>query len=418
MFDSVDPRQSFPNLELGMLKYWQEEDIFKRSMKRREKGEVFSFYDGPPFATGLPHYGHILAGTIKDVIPRYQTMRGKHVRRRFGWDCHGLPVENEIEKEHGLKSKKDIEALGVAKFNDLCRNAVQRYTKEWKNTVERMGRWVDMDHDYRTMDPDYMESIWWVFKQLHTQGLIYEGHKPMHVCPRCQTPLSNFEVTQGYKDIQDYSVTAMFELEEGKETKEGKEKKEKKNVEKTFAIAWTTTGWTLPGNLFLAVHPETTYVTVKSEDNRFILAKDLVEKVFAKRAFTIEKEQTGKELVGLTYKPLFPYYAEQFKDKAFRIVAGDFVTTTDGTGIVHIATGYGDDDFQVGQREKTGILQHVDIDGMFKKEVTDFAGKHAKPKDDHQSGDKLIAKWLKTHDKLFASESFSHSYPHCWRCDS
>ena len=403
-FDPVDPRQSFPDLELGMLKYWQEEDTFKRSMKRREKGEVFSFYDGPPFATGLPHYGHILAGTIKDVIPRYQTMRGKNVRRRFGWDCHGLPVENEIEKEHGLKSKKDIEALGVAKFNDLCRGAVQRYTKEWKNTVERMGRWVDMDWDYRTMDPDYMESIWWVFKQLHTQGLIYEGHKPMHICPRCQTPLSNFEVTQGYKDIQDYSVTAMFELEESEE--------------KTYVLAWTTTGWTLPGNLFLAVHPETTYVTVKCDGKKFIVAKDLADKVFAKKEYKVEAEQTGKDLVGRKYKPLFPYFVEQFKEKAFRIVEGEFVTTTDGTGIVHIATGYGDDDFHIGQREGTGVLQHVGIDGTFRKEVVDFAGKDAKPKDDHQSGDKAVAKWLKTHGKLFASESFSHSYPHCWRCDS
>ncbi len=422
MFDSVDPRQRFPDLELGILKYWREEDTFKRSMKRREKGEVFSFYDGPPFATGLPHYGHILAGTIKDVIPRYQTMRGKHVRRRFGWDCHGLPVENEIEKEHGLKSKKDIEALGIAKFNDLCRGAVQRYTKEWKNTVERLGRWVDMDHDYRTMDPEYMESIWWVFKQLHTQGLIYEGHKPMHVCPRCQTPLSNFEVTQGYKDIQDYSVTAMFELSDELRAVSDEEKKSpqssKLKAQSCYVLAWTTTGWTLPGNLFLAVHPETTYVTVKHDGKKFIVAKELAEKVFAKKDYKIESEQLGKELVGLTYKPLFPYFAEAYKEKAFRIVAGDFVTTTDGTGIVHIATGYGDDDFQVGQREKVGVLQHVDIDGTFKKEVIDFAGKDAKPKDDHQSGDKMIAKWLKTHGKLFASESFSHSYPHCWRCDS
>ncbi len=420
-FDTVDPRQSFPDLEVGLLKYWREEDIFKRSMKRREKGEVFSFYDGPPFATGLPHYGHILAGTIKDVIPRYQTMRGKFVKRRFGWDCHGLPVENEIEKEHKLGSKKDIEALGVAKFNDLCRSAVQRYTNEWRTTVERMGRWVDMDHDYRTMDPDYMESIWWVFKELHTQGLIYEGHKPMHICPRCQTPLSNFEVTQGYKDIQDYSVTAMFELDEGPQfaLKGASRGKDKKDVTgKTYVLAWTTTGWTLPGNLFLAVQPDVTYVTVAYEKNHFIVAKELVESVFKGKEYAIKSEQLGKDLVGKTYKPLFPYFEEQYQDKAFRIVSGDFVTTTDGTGIVHIATGYGDDDFAVGQREGTGVLQHVGIDGTFKKEVTDFAGKSAKPKDDHQSGDKRIAKWLKEHGKLFGAESFSHSYPHCWRCDS
>ncbi len=206
-FDPVDPQQSFPDLELGIIKYWREEDVFKRSVAMREGCETFSFYDGPPFATGLPHYGHLLAGTIKDVIPRYQTMRGKKVRRRFGWDCHGLPIENLVEKEHDIKSKQDIEEMGVKAFNDFCRGTVQRYTKEWRTTVERMGRWVDMDWDYRTMDPEFMESIWWVFKQLHDKGLIYEGHKPMHVCPRCVTPLSNFEVTQGYKDRTDQSVT-------------------------------------------------------------------------------------------------------------------------------------------------------------------------------------------------------------------
>lgn len=409
MFDPVDPQQSLPDLELGILKYWREEDTFKRSLKHRENNEVFSFYDGPPFATGLPHYGHILAGTIKDVIPRYQTMRGKYVKRRFGWDCHGLPVENEIEKEKKLSSKKDIEALGIANFNALCRSAVQRYAKEWRTTVERLGRWVDMDHDYRTMDPDYMESIWWVFKQLYDRKLIYEGHKPMHVCPRCQTPLSNFEVTQGYKDIQDYSITAMFELQE--ETKS-------KKKSKTYFLAWTTTGWTLPGNMFLAVHPEVTYVHVESDGNTFIMAKDLVESVFKGKEFTVGEETTGKKLVGKKYVPLFPYYEEKYLEKAFRVVEGDFVTTTDGTGIVHIATGYGEDDFAVGQREKVGVVQHVDIDGTFKKEITDFAGKSAKPKDDHQSGDKMIAKWLKEKGKLFKAESFMHTYPHCWRCDS
>jgi len=403
MLDPVDPRQRFPDLEEGILSYWREEDTFKRSMKNRRGGETFSFYDGPPFATGLPHYGHILAGTIKDVIPRYQTMRGKFVKRRFGWDCHGLPVENEIEKEKKLHSKKDIEALGVANFNALCRTAVQRYTKEWRETVERLGRWVDMDHDYRTMDPDYMESIWWVFKTLHEQGLIYEGHKSMHVCPRCQTPLSNFEVTQGYKDIQDYSITAMFELadEPG-----------------TFALAWTTTGWTLPGNLFLAVHPEVTYAKVESEKKKFIVAKDLVESVFKGKEHKILEEISAKKLIGKKYVPLFPYFAEKYKDSAFRIVEGDFVTTTDGTGIVHIATGYGEDDYNVGKREEVPVLQHVGIDGLFVKEVKELAGKHAKPKNDHQSGDKAIAELLKKSKKLFRAESFQHSYPHCWRCDS
>lgn len=404
MFDPVDADASLPDLETGILKYWQEEDTFKRSMKRRENGEVFSFYDGPPFATGLPHYGHLLAGTIKDVIPRYQTMRGKFVKRRFGWDCHGLPVENIIEKEHGLKSKQDIEALGVANFNAMCRAAVQRYTGDWRQVVERMGRWVDMDNDYRTMDPEFMESIWWVFKQLHSQGLIYEGWKPMHICPRCQTPLSNFEVTQGYKDIQDYSITAMFELVD---------------EPNSFLLAWTTTGWTLPGNLFLAVHPDVNYATVTYDGKRYTVAKDLVEKVFHDKEYAVAGEVKGRTLVGKKYTPLFPYFADTYKEtNAFHVVSADFVTTTDGTGIVHIAPGYGEDDFLLGQREKIAMLQHVGIDGSFKKEVTDFAGKQAKPKDDHQSGDKMIAKWLKDHKKLFKAESFNHSYAHCWRCDT
>src|SRR3989339_2036862 len=225
MFDPVNPTQSLPALEEGILRYWKEEDTFKRSLNQRSPGtgdlldgpmgqkqETYSFYDGPPFATGLPHYGHLLAGTIKDVIPRYQTMRGKYVERRFGWDCHGLPVENLIEKENNIKNKQEIEERGVGWFNDLCRASVQRYTKEWREIVERMGRWGDMDWDYRTMDPEYMESMWWAFSELHRKDLLYEGHKPMHICPRCVTPLSNFEVTQGYAHITDQSVTVKFEL--------------------------------------------------------------------------------------------------------------------------------------------------------------------------------------------------------------
>ncbi len=415
-FDPVDPRQSFPDLERGVQQYWKEEDIFKRSIRNRSqsegdlldgakgsKEETFSFYDGPPFATGLPHYGHILAGTIKDVIPRYQTMRGKKVERRFGWDCHGLPIENLIEKEHNLKSKKDIEAMGVKAFNDLCRASVQRYVKEWRKTVERMGRWVDMDHDYRTMDPEYMESIWWVFKNLADKKLIYEGHKPMHICPRCATPLSNFEVTQGYKDIADQSAFVKFAL------------KEEQN---TFVLAWTTTPWTLPGNLFLAVGSKIPYVQVDHEGACYILAESRVEQVFKGKDHAIIKGLKAKDLVGKTYEPLFPYYVEAYKGKAFTIVEGDFVTTDDGTGVVHIAPGFGEDDFQVGKREGVELLQHVGMDGLFKKEVTDFAGMDVKPKDDPSKTDKEIIQWLKKENKLFAQENYTHSYPHCWRCDT
>lgn len=414
-FDSVDPKQSFPALERGILSYWQEEDIFKRSLRnvlasdteqsrQKNTSEGFSFYDGPPFATGLPHYGHLLAGTIKDVIPRYQTMQGKLVQRRFGWDCHGLPVEYEVEKEFGLDRDK-IKAMGVKAFNDLCRSVVLRYTKEWRNTVERMGRWVDMDWDYRTMDADYMESIWWVFKQLHEKGLIYEGHKPMHICPRCVTVLSNFEVTQGYKDITDQSATVKFELID----KPG-----------TFLLAWTTTPWTLAGNLFLAVHPEVEYVKVKYEGDMYILAKAILETqaTFKDKEYEILGESfIGNTLVGQHYKPLFSYFADRYP-KAFKVVAGDFVTTQDGTGIVHIAPGFGEDDFQIGKQEGVPLLQHVTMEGRFTKDVTDFAGLEVKPKDDPTKIDQKVIHILKEKNTLFAQVSYSHSYPHCWRCDT
>lgn len=415
-FDPIDPRQSFPDLERGILQYWKEEDLFKRSIRQRSKTEgdlldgpkgdqesTFSFYDGPPFATGLPHYGHILAGTIKDVIPRYQTMRGKRVERRFGWDCHGLPIENMIEKEHGLKTKNDIEVMGVRAFNDLCRASVQRYAGEWRKTVERMGRWVDMDHDYRTMDPSYMESIWWVFSELHKKGLIYEGHKPMHICPRCQTPLSNFEVTQGYKDITDQSAYVKFALTEAKNT---------------YVLAWTTTPWTLPGNLFLAVGKKIAYVQVACDGAQYILAESRVEHAFKGLEHTIVKKLKSSDLVGKTYTPLFPYFVAAYEKSAFKIVEGDFVTTEDGTGIVHIAPGFGEDDFEVGKREGVPLLQHVGMDGTFVSAVKDFAGLDVKPKDDPSKTDRVVIEWLKAHDLLFKSESYKHSYPHCWRCDT
>lgn len=404
MFDPVDPRQSFPDLERGILAYWKEEDLFRRSIELREGREEFSFYDGPPFATGLPHYGHLLAGTIKDVIPRYQTMRGKKVQRRFGWDCHGLPVENLIEKEHDIKSKQDIEAMGVKRFNELCRSSVQRYVKEWRTTVERTGRWVDMDWDYRTMDATYMESIWWVFRSLYDRGLIYEGHKPMHVCPRCVTPLSNFEVTQGYKDVTDQSAMVTFELKE---------------EPGTHLIAWTTTPWTLPGNLFVAVGGDVSYVRATHEGKTYIVAEARAEAVFKDKEFKIQgKPFKGKKLEGMTYEPLFPYFTEKYADKAFRVVIGDFVSTEDGTGLVHIAPGFGEDDFRVGEREKVELLQHVTMQGQFIPAVTDFTGMDVKPIDDPAKTDRKVVEFLEKKGRVFAKESYRHSYPHCWRCDS
>lgn len=388
--------------EEEVLKFWQENRIFEKS-EAKGKGE-FIFYDGPPFATGLPHHGHILAGTIKDAIPRYQTMRGKKVFRRWGWDCHGLPLENVIEKELGLKTKKDIEALGVGKFNEAARNAVLRYADDWKRIIPRMGRWADMENAYRTMDATYTESVWWTFKTLYDKGLIYQGFKGMQLCPRCETTLSNFEVAQGYKDIADLAVTVKLELadEPG-----------------TFLLAWTTTPWTLPGNMAAAVHPDSTYAKVKKDNEYYFVAEEKVS-LFGGEPSVLKKVK-GKDLVGKSYKPPFDYYLNssiQNKENAWKVYAAPYVTATDGTGIVHLAPAYGAEDLDLAIKKQIPIVHHVGVDGLFKKEVTDFAGLHAKPKDDHQSSDIRIIKNLASRGLLFGKEKIIHSYPHCWRCDT
>ncbi|OGJ59725.1 hypothetical protein A2881_01130 [Candidatus Peribacteria bacterium RIFCSPHIGHO2_01_FULL_55_13] len=436
MFDPVDPKQSFPALERGILTYWKEEDIFKRSIKQRKQlsGDIlehgneqtskrkneqtYSFYDGPPFATGLPHYGHLLAGTIKDVIPRYQTMRGYAVERRFGWDCHGLPIENLIEKEHNITSHKQIEEMGIAAFNGLCRASVQRYTKEWRDTVERMGRFVDMDHDYRTMDPEFMESIWWVFAELHKKGLIYEGHKPMHICPRCATPLSNFEVGQGYADRTDMSVIMTFPL---------------KDDPKTVLLAWTTTPWSLPGNFWLAVGPKISYAKVKEGDTTYILAEKLVPTVFKGKEYEITGTLSAKDLVGKRYEPLFPYFIDTvlpstegkkpqtYGERVYKVITNDAVEVSDaeGTGIVHLTSSTGEDSNAVAVAEKVDVLPHIRIDGTFIEAVTDLQGMNAKPEGaDPMATDKKVIELLKKRGREFAHYTINHSYPHCWRCDT
>ncbi|MEI6843525.1 MAG: class I tRNA ligase family protein [bacterium] len=391
--------------EEKILKFWQDNKIFEKSLQKESPNGDFVFYDGPPFATGMPHYGHILPGTIKDVIPRYETMKGKQVLRRWGWDCHGLPIENLIEKELGLKTKKDIEALGVDKFNLAARNVVFRYADEWKKIIPRSGRWVDMENDYRTMDTSYTESVWWAFKNLYDKGLVYKGFKSMYLCPRCETTLSNFEVNQGYKDVTDISVYAKFELVD---------------EENTFALAWTTTPWTLPGNVALAVNKDVTYVKVLKDGANLILAKDLAEKVL-KENYEIVEEFSGKKLVGKEYKPLFTYYdSEKLENRknAWKIYSAEFVTVEDGTGIVHIAPAFGEDDMNLGKEEKLPFVQHVKTDGTFKDEVMDFVGLHVKPIEDPQKTDIEIIKYLAKHGTLFAKEKIIHSYPHCWRCNT
>ncbi len=411
--DNADNKSEVAKTEEATLAFWRQNKIFEQSLQQTKGGAEFTFYDGPPFATGLPHYGHILAGTIKDVIPRYQTMRGKYVARRWGWDCHGLPLENIVEAELGLKTKKDIEDLGIGKFNETARGMVLRYADDWKRIIPRLGRWVDMDDPYRTMDPSYSETIWWIFKNLYDKGLIYEGYKAMHLCPRCETTLSNFEVNQGYKDITDISVYVKFELadEPG-----------------TYVLAWTTTPWTLPGNVALAVNPEMVYVKVLQDGARFILLKERAEKIIT-GDLKIEQEFSGKDLIGKSYKPVFDYYAKdeglKNRENGWKIYGADFVTTDSGTGVVHIAPAFGDDDMKLGQKENLPFIQHVGTNGQFKKEVADFAGEQVKPKGDpkengqgHQKTDIEIIKNLAHRGLLFAKEKIVHSYPHCWRCDT
>jgi len=398
MFESVSGKVDFPSLEKGVLEFWDERGVFQRSVDQREGSPEFVFYDGPPFATGLPHYGHLLAGTIKDVVPRYQTMRGKRVDRVFGWDCHGLPVENEMEKELNLSSKKDIEDYGIARFNEACRGIVLRYTKEWEQVVHRMGRWVDFKRGYRTMDKDFMESIWWVFHQLWEKGLVYEGNKIQPYCPRCATPLSNFETNQGYVEVTDPAITVKFKcLDEAD----------------SYFLAWTTTPWTLPSNLALAVGPDIDYVQVKDGSELYILAEARVASYYKPEAMPeVVGRFKGSALAGRRYEPLFPYFAPLADQNAFQVILADYVSTSDGAGIVHTAPGFGEDDNAACKPHKIPEVCPIDKECRFTSEVADYQGRYVK------DCDKDIIKRLKDEGKLVHRGQITHSYPHCWRCDS
>ena len=399
-FTEVAAQADFPQLEEQVLEFWEEHQTFVHSVESREEEKSFVFYDGPPFASGLPHYGHLLASIIKDVVPRFWTMRGYRVPRRFGWDCHGLPVENEAEQQLGLRSRRDIIDFGVDRFNESCRDLVLRFTGEWKQFIQRVGRWVDWSNQYRTMDVEFMESVWWVFKSLWDAGLIYEGFKSLAYCPRCATPLSNFEVNQGYQETQDPSVTIRFNVV---------------GEENTQILAWTTTPWTLPSNLALAVGLDIDYVRVTMEDGeQLILAGTVHEKVLEKereRIVAVEPQPVD-ELLHMHYEPLFDYFAEKVAEGAFRVVAADFVSTEDGTGIVHIAPGFGEDDYQLGVREGLTAVCPIDKDCCFTDEVGDYAGQFVK------EADSPIVRRLRQRGQLFSESTIMHSYPFCWRCDS
>lgn len=385
--------------EKEILKFWKENKTFEKSLEKTKKGKPYIFYDGPPFATGLPHYGHILASTIKDAIPRFWTMKGRYVKRVWGWDCHGLPVENIAEKELGIKTKDEIEKMGVSKFNSFCRSKVLTYAAEWGKTVKRIGRWVDFENSYKTMDNNYIESVWWAFKRLYEKGFIYKGEKVLMYCTRCGTPIASSEIAmdQSYKTIKEDTITAKFKLKD----------------EDAYALAWTTTPWTLPSNLALTVNPNLTYAYVKDNSDKtvYILGKDTIQRYFKnEKDYKIIKEVPGKNLVRKKYEPLFPYFSNL--KNSFRIIGGDFVTAEDGTGIVHTAPAFGEVDYQVCKDNGIDFIQPVDKNGKFTKEVTDFVGMYIK------DADPKVIEFLKKQGKVAKVEKKAHEYPFCYRCET
>lgn len=386
--------------EEEILKFWKEKKIFEKSLDQNKDKKLFSFFDGPPFATGLPHYGHILASTIKDVVGRYWTMKGYYVPRRWGWDCHGLPIENIIEKELKISGKKEIEKIGVEKFNNACSEAVLTYAKEWGKMVERLGRWVDFKHSYKTMDSTYIESVFWALKEIWQKGLLYEGKKVLLYCPRCETPVSNFEVAMdnSYQDIKEETLTVKFKLLTNE-----------KFPKNTYLLAWTTTPWTLPANVALAVGEKIEYELINEGKNNYLVAKERVKKYFKKdRA---EKSFLGRELVGLNYEPLYEVVKDN--DKAYSILPADFVSTDEGTGIVHTAVVYGEDDYNLGLNYELPTAPILDGRGHFIKSAPEIiAGKYFK------TADKIIISDLEKRDLIFKKQKLTHSYPFCWRCST
>ncbi len=391
---------SFPQAERNILKLWHEKEIFKKSLEKTRKGKNYIFYDGPPFATGLPHHGHIVASTLKDVIPRYFTMKGFYVERRFGWDCHGLPIEQEIDKKFEMSASDFVAQHGVKKYNDECRGIVDRYVNEWEKTISRLGRWVDFKNDYKTMDLTFMESTWWVFKSIWDKGLIYQGNKIVPYSPVLQTALSNFEAGQNYQDIQDPAITILFKTRKDPDT---------------YLAAWTTTPWTLPGNLSLCVHPEIEYVKVKDLDKNIyiIMAKGRLEAYQKVLKYEVIETMTGSQLKGMEYHPLFPYYSDLAGKGYFVVLNDEYVTTGDGTGIVHQAPGFGEDDNRVMKEAGlTEVVVPLDASARFIDPVKDFAGKFIK------DADKEIIKNLKDRGQLLHQSTLVHSYPMCYRTDT
>ena len=400
-FTPVKSDVQLAKLEMEILEFWDRNKIFEKSLEQRAGAETFSFYDGPPFATGLPHYGHLMAGVLKDIIPRYWTMKGYSVPRRFGWDCHGLPVEHEINKTFKLDSRKQILEMGVAEYNAACRNIVKRYSTEWKKTIRRVGRWVDMDNAYFTMDVSFMQSVWWVFQELWTKGLIYEGYKVVPYSVGISTTLSNFEANLNYKQVQDPAVTVTFPL---------------LSEPHTSLLAWTTTPWTLPSNLALAIGKEISYVKVreKATGHSYILAEALLKNTFKNPDTELDLIEpiSVQSLLGMEYEPAFNYFSAKRSEGAFRVIHSDHVTIESGVGIVHMAPAFGEEDYFACAKAGLPLVSPVDDDGMFTAEVPDYQGRRVK------EADKDIIADLKKRGRLLRQETIEHSYPFCWRTDT
>lgn len=398
MFKKVDTRKKYSEMEKEVIKFWKENKIFEKSLEQRSLEKSYSFYDGPPFITGVPHYGTLLSSIVKDAVPRYWTMKGYRVERRWGWDCHGLPAENMVEKKLGIRSKKEIEEkIGIAKFNEECLRETSQIASEWESVVDRIGRWVEFKNAYKTMDRSYMESVWWAFAQLWKKGLIYEDMRVSLYCPRCSTPLSNFEIAMDNSYEMDSDPSVYIKMKTVDE-------------DNTYFLVWTTTPWTLLANVALAVGKDIDYVMIEKEDQengkliRFILAEERLKKVFGEDKYKIIKKFKGEDLVGRKYEPIFP---NKIKN-GYRVITGDFVTTKEGTGIVHIAPAFGEDDFQARRDNDLPIIANVNEAGEF----TDGQWKKEKV----WEANVKIVKWLKEKGFLFKREQVTHSYPHCHRC--
>lgn len=395
MYKKVDSNLNFLDREKEIARFWEENGVFEQSMKNTEGGREFTFYDGPPTANGKPHIGHVLTRVMKDIIPRYKTMKGYHVLRKAGWDTHGLPVELEIEKKLGLDGKQDIEKYGIEPFIAECKESVWKYSNEWKKMSEKLAYWVDMEHPYVTYHDDYIESVWWALKEIHKKGLLYKGHKIVPYCPRCGTALASHEVAQGYKDVKEKSVFVKFRI---------------KGEDNKFFLAWTTTPWTLPSNVALCMNAKEDYSEIIADGVHYVLATALVPSLF--NEYETVSVKKGKEYEYVEYEPLYDCAIGSFRQKAFYVTNDDYVTLTDGTGIVHIAPAFGVDDANVGRNYDLPFVQMVDDRGKFKEEVSLYKGMFVK------DADKLIIKELADRGLLFKDVLYEHSYPFCWRCNT